>query len=1188
MSRWLKITLISVVVIFGLLLSSMVIVPWQIKKQGSHWVDENTQRTLTIEKAFFNPFTLTVEISGTQLTEQNSVQNFITFKRLMISASITSIIKQAIILDRVELDDPFINVELLGKQEFNFSDFTRLGEGKPEPAATEPKKPVHLSFNNIILTNGNIDFTDQTSDKKSQHLIRQLNLNVPFIGNIPYLTDSYVEPLLSMLLNGAEIRANGQLKPFHDSLETDLYLSLENVDLAHYAFHSPVPLPIDVKQGTLDCEIDLSYHISKSEKPRLMVGGELALSDIDLRELSGQNLFTMSTLILDLDWANLFTQDFNLVSLDIYEPQLYIDRDHSGLWNFQRITPSQQHPSPAKEQPAAEKQESEAFPFLTIGHVSLIDGKLHYRDDFVPQGFAEEIHLTNIDLNNLSNHLNQKTGIALKLQTGRQVAIETKGEIGINPATASIDFSLRDLSLAPYYPYLEEQLTAPIKGLLGLSGQFIYDEDGNFKVEQAQLSLNDLHVPFIDDDQFNLETLNISESSFDLNHQYLNLGKIQFNSGNIVATRYADGSLSPLKLLREQPQKEKAEESDVKVDSQPWQVRAESFDLQKFKFLLTDLTLLKKPQINISDFNIHAENLSYPEALTSPFSLGAKVGKRGEIKVDGSVIHTPLQLQAQTNIKAFPLPFLNNFVPEGINVNLKSGQFFSTLAINLKQQPDRFTGDFSGQLHVNNFDLRDPIGEGDLLVWKSLALDGISGDLSPLSLHIKDISLSDYLANIQIAPEGQVNLINLTSETQGQETETQDSTEKVPTTTDIQSQNEPAPEIRIDTLTLQNGTVSFIDRHLESLFSTTMYKLGGRVSGLSSAKEMQADVDLRGQLENHSPLSIQGKVNPLSQDLFADLTLSFKDIDLTPMTPYSGTFLGYVIDTGKLHLDLNYSIKEQQINATNKVMIDQFVFGETVESDKATSLPVAFAIDLLKDSNDEIHLDIPVSGDMSDPEFSIGGVILTVLKNLLVKAATSPFSLLTSALGGSEDFTSITFNAGETILAEEQAIKLEELAKMLTKRPGLILEISGFADKEQDPEGYRRKQLEQRLLAVKQRQAEGTGTSPTEQVIAISEEEYPETLLSVYKEAEFPRPRNFVGILKKIPVSEMKKLLLANIRVEEEQLQQLAKERAMAVRDTLVLSNEEIKPRLFLKKADIYQPPKNAPASRVEFNISSK
>jgi hypothetical protein len=70
------------------------------------------------------------------------------------------------------------------------------------------------------------------------------------------------------------------------------------------------------------------------------------------------------------------------------------------------------------------------------------------------------------------------------------------------------------------------------------------------------------------------------------------------------------------------------------------------------------------------------------------------------------------------------------------------------------------------------------------------------------------------------------------------------------------------------------------------------------VSGLISGTDSPADVDLRGSLGNIAPLQISGKINPFSKDLFVDLSVDFKDIDLTPMTPYSGKYAGYTIEKG--------------------------------------------------------------------------------------------------------------------------------------------------------------------------------------------------------------------------------------------------------------------------------------------------
>lgn len=1186
MTRWKKISLISVGTILGILLLSMLVVPWQIKKQGSAWFTENTNRTLSIEKAFFNPFTLTVEITGLKLTEQESEQPFVSFDRLILSGSVRSIIDQAIILDRVELDNPFVNIELLGKQEFNFSDFTRMGNDSPEPISTAAKKPLHFSLNNIMLTGGSIDFTDQTSEKKSQHKIRELTLRVPFIGNIPCLTDEYVEPFLYMLLNGSEIRANGQLKPFHNSLETNLYLTLDMVDLAYYAFHSPIPLPVEITSGILDAHIDLAYRISGNEQPKLLLGGELALSDIDIRELDGKELFRMPTLVLDLDWADLFQQDFNLHSLEIYEPQLYVDRDRNGRWNFQQLIPAQSTES-LPEVPA----ESKAAPaplLLKIEQLELIAGQVHFRDDFPPEGFSEEVRGINLQLTDVSTHYEQKTQLTFKMQTDRELAAEVNGKIGINPPTADLDLRVNGIPLKPYYPYLAEFLTAPVEGNLNLASRVQYGADGNVQLQQVQLALHELKVPFGGKDAFSLTDLAITDGSFDLHQQQLSLDSVRLTGGDLRATRLADGSLSPLKLLRPQPAEEAPPTADDKKAAQPFEVKVGKVDLEQFKLLLTDAGPAKKPQLKIDELDISLENLAYPQSAQSPFSLKARMGKRGSIALTGTLAHTPLRVQAQTQVKALPLADFNDFLPENIKVSLKDGKLYTTMAIELKEQPEAFAGSFGGQVTISDFNLRDPLSEGELLTWENLNLEGIKGEISPFKLEIKEVALSNYLANIQIDPEGRINLTSITAAEQQEET-AEPAGEDVAVVEDS-SALEPPPDIRIDAVTLQGGTVSFTDRSMPSIFSATMYELGGRITGLASDEQMQADVDLRGELENHSPLTIIGKLNPLSKDLYADLTIHFKDIDLTPMTPYSGTYLGYVIDKGKLYLDLSYHIEHRKIKAENNIMIDQFTFGDSVKSDKATSLPVGLAIALLKDSNDEIHLDIPISGDLNDPAFSIMGTVFTMLKNLLVKAATSPFSLLASMLGGEgEDFTSLTFAGGIARLDEKQQETLGKLADMLTKRPSLTLEISAFADPDKDPEGYRRDQLQQLLSAAKWRELkEDDQARESREEVSISAEEYPKYLLTVYKEAEFPRPRNFIGMLKKLPDEEMEKLLLANIRAEDEQLQALAQARAQVVRDTLIAAAEEIKPRIFLKTVDIFQPPEKGVASRVEFAISSK
>ncbi|MCD6526110.1 MAG: DUF748 domain-containing protein [Desulfuromonas sp.] len=724
--------------------------------------------------------------------------------------------------------------------------------------------------------------------------------------------------------------------------------------------------------------------------------------------------------------------------------------------------------------------------------------------------------------------------------------------------------------------------------------------DGTTQLHDGALTVHELQVPFAGDDHFSLRELQLNGTSVDVSSQQIHLGHLSLSGGDVKATRLADGSFSAEQLLRPSAQtaeERRAAEKRVaqKQENPQWSVDLATLDLTQFNIQLRDETAVKKPSLVVKRIGLHAENFSYPKSGKSPFTLTAKVGKKGEVRVDGTVVHTPLQLTAYTRLDAFPLADFNDFIPDGLKLKLKDGQLFSTSVMHLKQQRNELKGSFSGKLAVNRFNLHDSQG-GELLSWEGLILAGIQGDVAPFALQIKEVVLNDYQTNIEISPDGQINLTSVAAAGDGEDggkdgeaTEEETTAPKPRSVAEAEQPAEPPTDIRIDLLTLQGGTVSFTDRHLPSTFATTMYDLGGRVSGLSSDEQMQADVDLRGQLENSSPLTISGKINPLSNDLFADLTISFKDIDLSPMSPYSGTYLGYAIDKGKLYLDLNYHIDHQEVVADNKVLIDQFTFGETIDSDEVTSLPVALAISLLKDRNDEIHLDIPVSGNLNDPDFSLAGTIFTVLRNLLVKAATSPFALLASMIGGGDDVSSLNFPLGRTELSEDQAQKLTGLADILINRLSLILEISPFADKSNDPEAYRQQQLTEMMQVVKWRKLDDAQREAvTAQQLDISPEEYPQLLKRVYKKAEFPRPRNMIGLLKSLPPEEMEKLLLANILAGDEEMAALAKARAMAVRDGLVAINEELKPRLFLMKSDIYAPPQDGPASRVEFGISAK
>ena len=380
----------------------------------------------------------------------------------------------------------------------------------------------------------------------------------------------------------------------------------------------------------------------------------------------------------------------------------------------------------------------------------------------------------------------------------------------------------------------------------------------------------------------------------------------------------------------------------------------------------------------------------------------------------------------------------------------------------------------------------------------------------------------------------------------------------------------PKPVINFGPMSLVNGKIDFTDLFVKPNYSADLSELTGKLSAFSSnppkgsgGSPALADLELRGKAQQTASLEITGKLNPLAKPLELDITAKMRELDLAPLSPYSVRYSGHGIERGKMSMDVNYKIAaDGQLTATNKLVLNQLQFGEAVPGATA-SLPVRLAVALLADRNGVIDVDLPLSGSLNDPQFSVGPLIFKAIVNLIAKAATAPFALLTGGLGGgSGESSAIVFDAGSSSLSPAAKESLDKVAKALVDRPTLRMTVVGTASLEQERTAYQKQRLRQLAQAEKRRAAARGGQNAAE-VAPLTDAEYPELLAAVYKRADITKPRNMVGLAKDLPTSEMENLLLASVPVDEESIRQLAVERGAAVRDYLLaqkLSTE----RLFL------------------------
>ncbi|MES2281738.1 MAG: DUF748 domain-containing protein [Pseudomonadota bacterium] len=543
----------------------------------------------------------------------------------------------------------------------------------------------------------------------------------------------------------------------------------------------------------------------------------------------------------------------------------------------------------------------------------------------------------------------------------------------------------------------------------------------------------------------------------------------------------------------------------------------------------------------------------------------------GKLSFNGNLGLAPIQAQGQVQADRLPAQAFEPYFADILNIELLRADASFRGRVAYRQTTAGPQAQVTGNFALEEMKANTLAPSEDLLAWKALNLRGLNVALEPgkaTRVDVKETVLQDFFARVIVLPEGRINLQDLvksSSSASGTASATSSvAAAPIPTaatTAQAAALSGPAPVINFGPISMVGGKVLFSDRFVKPNYSANLSDLTGKLSAFSSVPAgsvsvpNMADLELRGRAEGTASLEILGKLNPLAKPIALDITGKVRDLELPPLSPYSVKYSGYGINRGKLSVDVRYQVQpDGKLTANNKVILNQLSFGDKVEGSTA-SLPVKLAVALLADRNGVIDIDLPISGSLSDPQFSIGPIIIKVIVNVIVKAITAPFSLLASAFGGGGDeLSNVAFAPGSARLQPDAEAGLDKVAKALADRPALRLTVVGTSNLDAEREGFKRARLDQLVRAEKRRSVVKDGGAATVSV-TVSPAEYPTLLKEVYKNADMSKPRNLIGMAKDLPVPEMENLLLADIKVTDDAMRELAVQRGVVVKDYLAAKN---------------------------------
>ena len=1149
-------------------------------------------RPVAIESVSMNPYSLVVGIKGISIKE-NTEADFILIQSLLVNLSASSLFRFAPVITRLELESPVVNLIEKKDETFNFSDLILRFAKDPSEAVTADPEIFGFKLSNVKIFNGKISFLDQI--RETDHLIEKINLDLPFLSSLEKDRQTKASAKIDFLLNQAKIKVELESLPFTPGRNSDLTLKAGTIDLLKYLGYLPLPETLLVKQ--METSLDLTITYSQANDKYLILEGTVGIANIDIQDADHTQVLTTPQINLAIAPSDLLDKKLTIAKLNILSPKIHLGRDVGGNLNLLKYLPGdrvadQGEDNSGKEvaqetgqretgqDEAGQGETGTGFVFeLVTGEIK--NASLFFTDGANKTPFKTTLSPVSIQLKDIvaQKRVLGKYRISLKSEAGESFA--STGQFSTIPLGVEGSITLEKLVVKKYSPYFENLINFDIRdGQVNLDAGFLISENqtklgavfNNKKLSISNLKLWDRvnkEIPV------SIPELVITGSVMDTEKQRLDMGEVKTFQGKIILKRQSDGSINLVKnllpasntLLNNKANTVKAPVAIpvVKKKEPAWKISLDDFSMEKFGIAFFDATTKEPVSIKLSDISLHADNLKTWGREKAGIKAGMEWNKTGKIQLNGDLVPSIMKAGLDLSLERIDIASLQPYFTDQVNIAVKKGLFHTQgrIAVSMEEKTNPSIS-FKGKTSVTDFVSLVKASDKEFFNCNSLYLSDMDISLFPVKMVVKDISLTDFYSRVIVSEEGNINLKQVL---------VSDGESKIVSgpkpATAKEEETSPLPEIIISNVTLQGGHIHYADYFTQPNVIAEMKEITGQIKGLSSMDDTPAAIQLRGLHGQSSPLDIVGRISPLSRKRFLDLDISFKDIDLTRFSPYAAKYIGYKIEKGKLVLDLKYKIDGNKLESRNRLFLDQFTLGEKVDSKDATSLPVPLAISLLKNSNDQIDLNIPLTGDLDDPEFNFSSAVFAVFGNLITKVLTAPFKFLGAMFGGGEELGFVNFEYGSHTISNEGIKKLDKLMEILDKKKELDLEIEGTYESIQDGEALRLKRYEALLKSGKIAKIEAAeGTLSSQEDVVLLPEEREEAILAAYELADFPKPRGEDGKEKEISTGEKEKLLFTHLDINENHLKELAMTRAENIKNYILSTGKVVPERIFLHDPD--------------------
>lgn len=907
----------------------------------------------------------------------------------------------------------------------------------------------------------------------------------------------------------------------------------------------------------------------------------ITVTGFEIQETDQTALLGFERLYVNFEISSLVRRAYRFDEITLAIPFVSVRILPTGQLNLLELAKSSGGtPATSEDAAGAQRQEDKKpLPPIEIRLLQIGSGIVEFRDESKRKPFEVSIVPIEIRLQNFTTRRGGENTYAFSAEVRKEELLNWEGYVSLDPIESEGKFSLTGVRGPVLWLYVKDRFKFDIPdGLLNISARYRFDttvEPFNLTLADGEVSLTNLALTESGKDEvvISVPSFLVHGINVDVARRNLDISSVESKDALFKSWMDKDKTVNLQMLFTPQPS-EHAEEPrkepvstgtpSAAAEQRPWSIALKEIALKNYGLDFEDRSTPTPAYHRIAALNTTVKDLHVPFKEPINVDLGFQLYDTGSVHADGTIGLKPFETNISLRLSAIPLKPLEPYLEGVARVAIDSGSLDMNGDLHLAvEHPNAPMLTYNGNFGIRNLAVNDRNGLPSLISWKQLQLKQVALTVDPTTVAIDEVGLDQPAVHFTIQPDGQSNLSNIRPQSDGAE----------PAPAPASSAKKgPPPVVSVKTVKLLRGSATFVDESIRPTVRTGIHDLTGTIKGLSSKQLAKADVELTGRMDKVAPLKISGAINPLTENTFTDLLIRFENVDLTTAAPYSGKYAGYPISKGKLFLDLAYKVSKKQLEAENKVAIDQLTFGEKTDSPDATSLPVPLAVALLKDRNGRIDIDLPIRGDLNDPDFKYGKVVISTLLNLLAKMVASPFALVGKLIpggGSGEDLQYVEFAPGSAIASDDDLKKVDALVKALAERPGLRLEITGTADPVRDRQALGFKKLSAELLA---RWTHERGKSAAGESLPANDEQ--RLLKELYEErrasAGTAEPARTAAAPASPPtVEEMRRELAIAMPVDEEDLRALAHQRAEEIRNQLTGDGKLEGERVYLVNEDI-------------------